>query len=164
MTDNLTIVSHAFHSAFVEITFSRCDVTAEIFELPRDGVVPPCTVRCSSYWKGTLRVTLANFTYFVNCSTNFKSLSLKVDMAPPCLNIHALFFICLHAKANVSNCLLQAIQHGFSLFIPKFFCKSLKIKIKHLNRQSSTSINQVIEYIFMSRWTFLFIQIAKSVH
>ena len=40
---------------------------------PRNGIAPSPTPRCSSYWKGSLRITLTNFTYIYE----FMSVSLK---------------------------------------------------------------------------------------
>ena len=52
---------------------------------------------------------------YVNRSTDFKGLPLKVEMAPFWLNIYDLCFICVRIETNVSCCLLYAIQLRFSL-------------------------------------------------
>ena len=42
---------------------------------------------------------------YMNLSSNFRSSSLKVEMGLSC-HVHIYYFICVHAEANASGCLL----------------------------------------------------------
>ena len=46
---------------------------------------------------------------YVNWSTNFRGLPMKVEIAFFLFKMHELFFICIDVEANVSCCLFQAI-------------------------------------------------------
>ena len=104
---------------------------------PGKGVTLLPTPRCSSYWKGRLRVTLSNFTFF--------TYSARKQILQT-----------YHSVSNwTANCFNQICRHDVPFlliygYIWSSFNEQLWNTISRLNRRSSTTF----KYTFLSRIYF----------